>query len=118
MFGREFEATCRLADPYVFPCYAFSITSVDFGERRTALLMKYGSNGSIRAVLDSVKSGSPPTFWNGTRIAIIVCGIACGLESVHSQGIVHRNFKPANNMLNGRGYCSMGDFGSSRVISA
>jgi serine/threonine protein kinase len=80
--------------------------------------MKYMKYGSLLTVLDSVKSGNAPKFWDGTGIAIIVCGIVCGLEVIHSQGIIHRDVKPANLMLDGRGHCLIGDLGSSRFISA
>jgi TPR repeat protein len=118
IFCQEFEAMCRLTDPCIVPCYGFSVTFGDFKRRSAALVMKYMKHGSLRDVLDSVKSGSPPDFWDETGIAIIVCGIVYGLELVHSQGIIHRDIKPENLMLDGRGHCLIGDFGSSRFFSA
>jgi serine/threonine protein kinase len=78
--------------------------------------MKYAKNGSLGDVLDSVRAGNRPTFWNGTGIAIIVCVIVSGLEFIHSHGIVHRDIKPANLLLDGRFHCLIGDFGSSKLL--
>jgi serine/threonine protein kinase len=43
--------------------------------------------------------------------------LICGLELVHSQGIIHRGVEPVNLMLDGCGHCLTGDFGSSKFIS-
>jgi serine/threonine protein kinase len=117
IFRQEFEAMCRLTDPCVVPCYGFSVISGNDGERSAALVMKYMKHGSLRAVLDLVKFRNAPLFWDGTGIAIIVCGIVCGLDFVHSQGIIHRDVKPENLMVDAHGHCLIGDFGSSRFFS-
>jgi serine/threonine protein kinase len=80
--------------------------------------MKYMSEGSLREVLAKVKGGDAPKFWNATGIAIIVCGIVVGLEFIHSEHLIHRDIKPANLLLDKRGHCRIGDFGSSKYMDS
>jgi serine/threonine protein kinase len=117
-FRREIESMCRLNHPCVIPCYGFSLRSESYGRREGIIVMKYAKNGSLGDVLNSVRAGKRPPFWTDTGIAIIVCGIISGIEFIHSQGIVHRDIKPANILLDGRFHSLIGDFGSSKMISA
>jgi hypothetical protein len=113
-FKREFDALFNLSHPCVVPLLGFARCQEG---SVYALVMKHMENGSLRDVLMDVKAGKVPTFWTGTGIAIIVCGVACGLEFIHSAGFVHRDVKPANLLIDERGRCLVGDFGSSKFIA-
>jgi serine/threonine protein kinase len=80
--------------------------------------MKYMSGGSLRRVLEKVKAPKASEFWNPTGIAIIVCGIASGLEFIHSEHLIRRDIKPDNLLLDKRGHCRIGDFGSSKFMES
>jgi TPR repeat protein len=112
-FSREFEACCKLNHPCIVPVYGFSAATRQSG---AALVMKYMESGSLADVLERVKRGKPPSFWTPTGIAIIVTGIVCGLEFIHSKGFVHRDLKPANFLVDEDGRCYVGDLGSSRLL--
>jgi len=110
---RESEAFLKLHHPCICPVYK----SVSSKKRHIGhVVMKYMENRSLDCVLDSVREGNPPQFWNGTGIAIIVCGIVVGLSFIHSQVFVHRDLKPGNLLIDKRGRCYIGDFGSSKYI--
>jgi len=47
----------------------------------------------------------------------IVHDVLLALNRLHSRGIVHRDVKPANVMVNGKGECYLCDFGVSMIMS-
>jgi proto-oncogene serine/threonine-protein kinase mos len=46
----------------------------------------------------------------------IASAIACGLEYIHNQGIVHLDIKPANLIMNDESSCKIADFGCSLKV--
>jgi serine/threonine protein kinase len=117
-FGREFVAVRQLNHPCIVPFYGFSVVQEAPLIRNAALVMKYMTDGSLRNVLDNVKSGDRPEFWNSTGLTIIVCGIVMGLEHIHAQEHVHRDVKPANLLLDKPRHCRIGSFGWSKCLEA
>jgi serine/threonine protein kinase len=43
--------------------------------------------------------------------------ILTGMAYVHKQGVCHRNLKPENILMNGKGVVKICDFGSAKVLS-
>ncbi|HEY7511744.1 MAG TPA: serine/threonine-protein kinase, partial [Vicinamibacteria bacterium] len=48
----------------------------------------------------------------------LALGVAAGLRAVHERGIIHRDFKTSNIMVDGRGRVRLLDFGIARVAGA
>ncbi len=71
------------------------------------LVMRYLRGGSLRALL---KSGPPPTE---TSVRI-VDQIAAGLTVAHRHGVVHRDLKPDNILLDEDGNAYLADFGIAK----
>jgi serine/threonine protein kinase len=109
-FMREFEALFSLRHPCIIPFYGFSLVG------QCALVMKYMENGSLSDVIERVAAGKAPAFWNPTGIGVMICGIVCGMRFIHSEGFVHRDLKPSNLLIDERGRCRIGDWGSSKFI--
>jgi serine/threonine protein kinase len=77
---------------------------------------KYVTNGSLRDVIDGMRSGTPPAFMDNTRIAIIVCRVILGRQFIHSRDSVHRDLKRANVVIDARGYPWIIDAGIARLL--
>jgi serine/threonine protein kinase len=78
---------------------------------RPWLAMELCRRGSLSAQIDR---GGP--LGAGTALSVMI-RLACALETAHTQGIVHKDIKPANVMLTDRGEPVLGDFGIARVAS-
>jgi serine/threonine protein kinase len=56
-------------------------------------------------VIQRMKNADLPMFWNLIGIAIIICGIICGMAFVHSVDSVYRDLKPSNMLIDHVGRC-------------
>jgi len=69
------------------------------------LVMEYCQAGSIH---DELKNIGRMPYDQAVSTTISICA---GLETVHQQGIVHHDIKPANIMVGGDGTVKISDFG-------
>ncbi len=84
----------------------------DFGEfeNRLFLVMELVDGDSLARVL--ARSGALPA----ERVARIAAQAAAGLAAAHREGIVHRDIKPGNLLLDADGTLKIGDFGIARFM--
>lgn len=105
-FEREGKAVAAVADPHVVPIYG-----VDEYQGVPYIVMQYVAGGSLN---DRIQKHGPLTTCEVARLGM---QIAQGLAAAHAQGIVHRDVKPANVMLESTVDRAMvTDFGLARVV--
>lgn len=106
-FEREARAMAGLNHPNMVQLY-------DYGEEdgHPFLVMEYVRGRTMRDLLAT--QGSPPC----ERAAEIVADMAGALHYAHTHGVVHRDVKPANVMIDAAGTVKVADFGIAQADAA
>jgi len=107
-FDREAKMLANLNHPNI-------ATVLDFENGDlTYLVMEYFGGGSLRDWL--AKRGGKPVSWQES--AHLLAPIARALESAHKQakGIIHRDVKPSNILIDTYGNPILADFGIAKLI--
>ena len=108
-FIRESRAAAAVDDPHIIPVF-------EAGESSGVLFiaMRFVRGGDVRSMLGEF--GPLPTG----RVAEIVSQVASALDAAHGRGLVHRDVKPANILLDTRpgmgrpDHVYLSDFGLSK----
>ena len=105
-FRREAQASASLNHPNIVSVY-----DTGDGSGTPFIVMEYVEGRTLRDVLRTQGRMLPQ------RALEIVADVCAALEHAHEQGIVHRDIKPGNVMLNSQGTVKVMDFGIARAIS-
>ena len=109
-FWAEGRALARLRHPNLVHVY-------DFGEDTGRGVLYFvmdlvaGTDGAARTLAD-VEPGEA----DEQQLAEWYGELRSALEYIHSHGIVHRDFKPGNVLIDAQGDAVLGDFGVSRFV--
>jgi len=110
-FLRESRAAASIDHPHIVPVFAA-------GEADGALFiaMRYVPSGDLRALMRRAGPLSPP------RAAAIVSSVASALDAAHGAGLVHRDVKPSNILVDAQpgrpDHVYLSDFGLSKEVNS
>ncbi len=107
---REAQAVATLSHPNIAPLYDVGKFDAGQGRQGVFLAMEFLGGQSLRTWMQSGPSQEDvlDAFDQAAR----------GLQAAHAAGIVHRDFKPSNAMIDGDGRVRVIDFGLARSIGA
>jgi serine/threonine protein kinase len=114
-FRREAQAVAKLNHTNIVSVFDSGEDTID-GALVPYIVMEYVEGKPLRAVLDEdvAQFGAMPT-----EKALKICGdVLAALAESHSVGLVHRDIKPGNVMLNRRGVVKVMDFGIARAMQS
>lgn len=106
-FQRESRTAAGLSHPHIIPVYA-----VKESHDLVYFVMKYIEGRSLESVIKEV--GALPI----SIIQTILNQAGTALGHAHRRGVVHRDVKPGNVMLDQDGWAVMTDFGIAKVAQA
>jgi serine/threonine protein kinase len=106
--ARELELLTSTDHPAVLRLTGFSLPTAQ--SPFLSILMDFMSNGSLQSLLENPKNPK----WNATSKTKVLFGITSGLAYLHGRGVIHRDLKPHNILLNDQLEVVICDFGASR----
>jgi serine/threonine-protein kinase len=104
-FRREARSVAALSHPNI-------VTVIDRGEHgdRQFIVFEYVEGENLKRLIERRGQAPVPT---ALELGIQIAG---GLAFAHQQGLVHRDVKPQNVLLNGDGRAKVTDFGIARSL--
>ncbi len=106
-FKREARTAAALSHPHIIPIYA-----VKESEHVLYFVMKYVQGRALDTVIRDVGTLPIP------MVQTILAQVGDGLGYAHRHGVIHRDIKSANIMLDEDGRAVVTDFGIAKVVQA
>ena len=104
-FKREARTAAGLNHPHIIPIYA-----VRESQQLLYFVMKYIHGRALDQILQDVGALPFP------MVRSILADIGSALDYAHRQGVVHRDVKPGNIMIDEEGFAVITDFGIARAL--
>jgi serine/threonine-protein kinase len=108
-FEREGRTAARLAHPNIVQVYDAGEALFD-GRETSYIVMEYVPGGDLKALID--ERGRLP----GPELARLGDEVCAGLAHAHERGVIHRDIKPHNILLDEKGHAKVTDFGIARAL--
>ena len=104
-FRREAQAAASLDHPNILPIYEVSESE----DGLPFFSMKFASGGSLQEVAPALRD-------DPRQCVALVAKVARAVQYAHAKGILHRDLKPGNILLDGRGEPLVSDFGLAKWL--
>ncbi len=108
-FQREGRAAARLSHPNIVRVFDAGQDELD-SHGISYIVMEYVPCGDLKDLMD--RKGPLPEM----MLSRVGADIASGLAHAHERGIVHRDVKPRNVLIDDRGSPKLADFGIARAL--
>jgi serine/threonine-protein kinase len=105
-FQREARLVARLEHPHLLPVYDY-----DGAHNPPYIVMRYLEGGTLKEVI--LSHGALPL----TDVGHVIRQVASALDYAHRQGVIHRDIKPTNIMIDQDGNAFLMDFGIARMTA-
>jgi serine/threonine protein kinase len=105
-FQQEARLLAKLQHPHILPVF-------DFGEL----------DGYTYIVMPFIASGTLTDLMHGQPLALeqvrkVISQVGDALDYAHMCGLIHRDVKPSNVLMDERGNCLLTDFGLAKIIES
>jgi len=105
-FQREARVVAKLEHLHILPVY-------DYGE----------ANGRLYLVMRYIEAGTLTDYMDNQRLSLaetsrILHQVGSALDHAHRLGVVHRDVKPSNVLIDALGNCFLADFGLAQIMEA
>jgi TolB-like protein/Tfp pilus assembly protein PilF/predicted Ser/Thr protein kinase len=104
-FRREAETVASLVHPNILPTYEVS----EDDDELPFFSMKFAGGGSLLDAAPALRS-------DPRRAVALMAKVAQAVQYAHAQGILHRDLKPGNILLDGQGEPLVSDFGLAKCL--
>ena len=104
-FRREAQAVASLDHPNILPIYEVSESE----DGLPFFSMKFAEKGSLQESAASLRD-------EPRKCVQLMAKVARAVEYAHSRGVLHRDLKPGNILLNDRGEPLVSDFGLAKLL--
>jgi len=104
-FRREAQAVASLDHPNILPIYEVSESE----DGLPFFSMKFAEKGSLQENAASLRD-------TPRKCVQLMAKVAHAVEYAHSRGVLHRDIKPGNILLNDRGEPLVSDFGLAKLL--
>lgn len=108
-FRREGRTAARLSHPNIVQVYDAGEGELE-GREVSYIVMEYVPGGDLKGLID--EKGPMPN----DELARLGAEISSGLAHAHERGVIHRDIKPHNILIDAHGRPKLTDFGIARAL--